>query len=77
MAVPAVRNTPRRVSRVAELQAPDSIDLHRRNRELGLDASALEVLEQGNAVEHQRSRQVDRVDTAALAGTVDAGRAGA
>jgi hypothetical protein len=73
--MPVVRNPDRGFAGVAELQAPDPIDLDRCHGELGLDASALQILEQRHAIEHQGSRQVDRVDAAPLAGTVHSGRA--
>ena len=67
MSMPVVRNSLRRIACVAELEAPDAIDLDRRHRKLGLDAPVLKLLEQGDAVQDQGSRQVDRVDPAAFA----------
>src|SRR5207245_11300855 len=55
----------------------DAVDLDRRHRELALGVLALEGLDQSDAVEDERARQVDGVDAAALAGAVDARRAGA
>src|ERR1700682_825864 len=65
------------IAEVAELEAPHAIDFDRCHGELGLGVLALQCLAQGDAVEDERARQVDRVDPAALAGAVNAGRAGA
>ena len=75
MTVPMVRNPCRRIACIAQLQAPDAVDLDGCDSKLGLDTPALQVLQQRNAVEHQRARKVDRVDSASLAGSVHARRA--
>ncbi len=77
MAVPLVRDCRRLVALVAELEAPDSVGLDGRDGEPGFGVFALQGLDEGDAVEDERAGQVDRVDPAALAGAVDAGRAGA
>ena len=75
MSMPVVGHADRIVARAAQLHAPDAIDLDRGDVELGFDPAALQVLEEGDAIEHKGARQVDRVDAAPFAGTVDAGRA--
>ena len=75
MPVPVVGHANQIVARVAQLQAPDAIDLDGCDIKLGFDAAALQVLKKGDAVEDEGAGQVDRVDAAPFAGTVDAGRA--
>src|SRR5438445_417056 len=75
MSVPALGHALWLVSLVAELQAPDPVDQDRRYRQLGFRVLTLHRLQQRNAIEHERPRQVDRVDPATFAGAVVAGRA--
>jgi hypothetical protein len=75
--VPVVGGPNRFVSLVAELEAPDAVELDGRHGELGFRVLALQGLDEGDAVEDQGAGQADGVDAAALAGAVDAGRAGA
>jgi len=65
--VPVVRDADRLVSHVAELEAPDAVDLDGRDGELGFRVLALQGLDEGDAVEDEGTWQVDRVDPAALA----------
>src|SRR5689334_3398644 len=74
VAVPRLRRARGRVALVAELDGPDAVHQGRRHAELRAGVFRLQALEQGDPVEDQRTRQVDRVDAAALAGAVDAGR---
>ena len=75
MAVPVVGHSDGVVSLVAELQAPDSINLHRSDREFGLGVLALKCLDERHAVEDERAWQIDGVDPAAFARAIDARRA--
>ena len=67
MPVPVVWDPGRRIARIAELEAPDALDLDRSHRKLGLDTAPLKLLYEGDAVKDKRSWQVDRVDAAPLA----------
>src|SRR5438445_10682407 len=73
--MPEFRHGRRRLTGVGDLQPPDSVRLNRSHRQLAFRVLALERLEQGDAVQDERSRQADGVDPAALAGAIDAGRA--
>ena len=75
MAVPVVGHTDRLIYLVGELETPDAVDLDRCDGQLGFGVLALQRLDQRYAVEDEGAGQVDRVDPAAFAGTVDAGRA--
>ncbi len=75
MAVPLVWHADRVISLVAELQAPDTVDLHRGDRKLGLRVLALERLDERHAVKDERAGQADGVDPAAFARAIDTGRA--
>ena len=75
MPVPVFGHADGFVAQVAELETPDAVDLDWCDRQLGFGVLALERLDQGDAVQDQRPGQVDRVDPAAFAGAVDAGRA--
>ena len=76
MPVPVVGGAHRVIALVAELEAPHAFELDGCDEELGLGVLALQRLDQGDAVEDEGAGQVDRVDAAALARAVDAGRAG-
>jgi hypothetical protein len=73
--VPPIGDAGRLVTLVAELQAPHTVQLNGRHGQLRLGVLALNRLQQRDPIEHERARQVDRVDAAAFAGAVDAGRA--
>ena len=75
MAVPALGHAGRLVALVGELQAPDPIHLDRGDAQLGLRIPGLQRLQQGDAVDDQRARNVDRVDAPTLARAIDPGRA--
>src|SRR5690348_7890772 len=75
--VPDLGNALRLLAFVAELKAPDAVLLGGRDGQLGLGIRALQGLKEGHPVQDQRSGEVDGVDAAAFARTVDAGRAGA
>src|SRR5439155_2053034 len=71
LAVPRVRNG-RLIALVAQLEAPDAVLLNWGDAQLGLRVRALEPLQQGDAVQHDRPGDVDGVHAAALARAVDA-----
>src|SRR5712692_4961883 len=75
VAVPPLRHALGLVAQAAQLEAPDPVDLDRRDAELGLGVPVLQGLEQRDAIDDQRAGQVDRVDPPTLARAVDAGRA--
>ena len=77
MAVPVVGHSDGVVSLVAELQAPDAVDLHRGDRKLGLGVLTLKRLDERHAVEDKRAGQIDGVDPSTFARAIDARRAGA
>ena len=77
MAVPVVGHSNGVVSLVAELQAPDAVNLHRGDRKLGLWVLALKHLDERHPVEDKGAGQVDGVDPATFARAINARRAGA
>src|SRR6516164_4375855 len=70
MPIPELRHAFGLVAFVAELERPDAVGLDRCDAQPGLWVRALEGLQEGDAVDHKRAREVDRVDPAAFARTV-------
>jgi hypothetical protein len=74
MPVPALRYFDGWVARTGDLETPNPVHLNGGHRHPALGATALQMLDERNAVQNERAWQVVGVDAPTFAGAVDTGR---